>query len=230
MFTRTRTRFLFAPDDGSGAGSNPPPANDGDPPEDPPKANDGAENDAEGSGGDEPRFTQAQVDALIDKRIGRERSKLERDLKAMAERDGMDEAERLKAEKVDAEKAAADARREVLVERVTTRAARSALTAGVKADRVDRFMRLVDLSDLEALTADGKPDDDAITKAVADTLADVPEFAAKASQPPTGGADFDGSSGSGKQWTRAEIEKLTPAEFEKHEAEITEQMRAGSIS
>lgn len=219
MFIPTSPRFLFAPDKGDGDGTpSDPPA--GDPP--PPPPDPAGDKTADGT------FTQAEVDALIAKRLGRERANTEKFLKDAAERESLDESDRLKAEKADAEKAADEARREVLAERVSLAAERAALAAKVNPERVDRFLRMVDLSDLDSLTADGKVDADAIAKAVAATLEDVPEFGAGAPKPP-GGGDFSGSGGAPKQWTRADIAKLTPAEFDKHEAEIMEQMRSNAV-
>lgn len=222
MFTRTRPRFLYAPDKGDGSGAtNDPPKGDGDPPEDQPK----------GEAADTPKLTQAEVDAMFDREFSKRKTKWEKDLAAYAEREGQTEVDRLKAEVADAEKATADGYRDVLAERVATRAERAALAAGVKPERIDRFLKVVDLSDLDGLTADGKPDDDAIAKVIGSTLDDMPEFkGADGGKPASGGGDFSGSGGAPKQWTRADVAKLTPAEFDKHEDEIMEQMRAGSIS
>lgn len=222
MQRRFRFPFLFAPDDGGGSG--PPPS---DPPSDPPPE-DPPPGDPPAGG---KTLTQADVDAMFDREFGKRRAKWEADLKALGERSKLDETERLKAEKADADKAVADARAEALAARIEAGAERAALAAGVKPDRVERFLRLVDLSDVDTLSADGKPDTDAIRTAVDATLSDVPEFAGSASPPPkSAGGDFTGASGGAKRWSREEIAKLSPEEFEKHEAEIMAQMREGGIS
>lgn len=176
-------------------------------------------------------FTQAEVDALIDKRIARERTKFESDLKTMKDRADMDEVARLKAELKDRDEALKAKDAAALTGRVETRAERLAMAAGVNPKRVDRFMRLLDLTDLDTLATDGKPDDDAIKALIDAELDATPEFKGASSGnsgTPTG-ADFTGSGGTPKVWTREAIDKLTPEEFEKHEAEITAQLRAGKI-
>lgn len=197
-------------DDGDGAGDN---------------------NDGDSGGSNGKTFTQAEVDALIDKRIARERSKLESDLKTMKDRSDMDEVDRLKAELADRDKALEAKDAANLSGRVETRAERLAIAAGVNPKRVDRFMRLLDLTDLDSLATDGKPDDDAIKALVDAELDATPEFkgaASGATSTPTG-ADFTGAGGTPKVWTREAIDKLSVEEFEKHEAEITAQMRAGKV-
>lgn len=180
-----------------------------------------------GSGGDEPKLTQAEVDAIVEKRLARERKAWEKrqaDEKAKAE---MDDAERAKAEKAEAEKAVEEARQEVLTTKVETAAERYAIAAGVKPDRVTKFLRLVDL-DLDDLTDDGKVDGDAVEKLIVAEVAANPEFKGTSKGGASGGDDFGGD---GKKiWTRAEVAKLSQDDFEKHEKEILEQLGAGSIT
>lgn len=137
-------------------------------------------------------LTQAELDALIAREKAAAKKAAEDAAKQAAERAKMDEAERLKAEKADAEKAAEAAKREALAAKVEVAAERAALAAQVDPGKVDRFLRLVDLADLEAVTVDGKPDGDAIKKAVESTLADFPEFKAAAGGGRSGG-DFNGA-------------------------------------
>lgn len=187
-----------------------------------------AQDDGGGSGdGDEPKLTQAEVDAIVEKRLARERKAWEKrqaDEKAKAE---MDDAERAKAEKAEAEKAVEEARQEVLTTKVETAAERYAIAAGVKADRVTKFLRLVDL-DLDDLTDDGKVDGDAVKKLIDAEVAANPEFKGTTSKGGASGGDDFGGDGK-KIWTRAEVAKLSQDEFEKHEKEILEQLGAGSI-
>lgn len=199
-----------------------------DPPvEDPPVV------DPPAGGGAPISFTpeqQAHIDKLISKTVGRERTRLEGELKTLKDRGDMDEVTRLTAELADRDAAIATSAATVLATKVETRAERAALAAGVKPERLDRFMRLVDI-DVDTLTADGKPDADAITALVATTLADVPEFKGAASTTggaPTG-ADLTGGNGQPKTWTRAEIAALSLEDFETHEAEINAQLKAGKV-
>lgn len=176
----------------------------------------------------EVTMTQADLDALIAKRSGMQRKQWEKELAELGERAGLDEVERLKAEKADADNAAAEARREALSIRVETTAERLALKAGVKPDRVERFLRNVDLSDLDELTEDGKPNQAALTKLIGDTLADVPEFRGQTAAGASG-AEFGGDPAK-KVWTRAEIAKLSADDYAKHETEILAQLQGAGIN
>lgn len=175
---------------------------------------------------------QAHIDRLLEQNSGKTRRVVEREFRQWLEEQGMDAQQRAEAERQRLAAERDEARREAVAARVETTAERLALKAGVKADRVDRFLRLVDLSDLESLAPDGKVDADAIQAAVDAELDSTPEFkgAAGASTPAAGtGADMSGSGGTRKQWTRAEIDKLSPAEFAEHEKEIMAQVRAGTV-
>jgi hypothetical protein len=173
-------------------------------------------------------MTQAELDALIGRAHGKAKTQAEKELKAFLEAEGLSETEKLKAAATQADERVAAAQREVLVTKIETAAERAALAAGVKPERVERFMRLVDL-DPDDVTDDGKPDPDAIRKAIDKVLGEVPEF--KGEPAPTGAAGGEHTGGGGKQWTRSEIAELAknPAEFAKHEAEIDAQVKAGTV-
>jgi len=124
-----------------------------------------------------------------------------------------------------------EARTEALTARVETTAERLALKAKVDPDRVDRFMRLVDI-DVEDLTADGKPDPDAIAAAVKKTLDEFPVLgqSRRREREGRGVGRRLGQGGTGtKTFTRAQIAEMTPAEFEKNETAIMAQMQAGAL-
>ena len=176
----------------------------------------------------EVTMTQADLDALIAKRLDRERKKWDTDAQAASERAKLDEVDRLKAEKADSDNAVAEAKREALSIRVETTAERLALKAGVKPDRVERFLRNVDLSDLDELTEDGKPNQAALTKLIGDTLADVPEFRGQTAAGASG-AEVGGDPAK-KVWTRAEIAKLSADDYAKHETEILAQLQGPGIN
>jgi hypothetical protein len=136
-------------------------------------------------------FTQEDVDALIGKRLAQERRQWEADAKQAAEREKMDEAERLKAEKADAEKAAADRVAAANQTLVKADAKVAAIAAGVKAERIDAFLRHVDTADI-AVDDDGSVDGAAVKAAVDKALADVPEFKAAPGTPGRSGGELDG--------------------------------------
>lgn len=188
-----------------------------------------------GSAGDtsDVAFTpaqQAHIDRLIARQHGKAKTQAEKDMKAWLEQQSLSEADRLKAEKAQLEQERESARAEVLATKVETTAERAAVAAGVKPDRVDRFMRLVDLSDLDELAADGKPDSDAIKAAVAKALADVPEFKGEPAKSGSSGSDGMNGNGDRKTWTREEIAKLSVEDFEKHEKEINEALTGGRVN
>ncbi len=165
----------------------------------------------EGSEGEGPKLTpeqQAIVDAQVTKQVGAamakkleaERKKWEADAKTAADREKMEETERLKAEKADADKAVEDARHEVLTTRVEVTAERLALKSDVDPDRVARFIEIAKIGDsIDDLTDDGKPDEKAVGKLIADTLKDWPEFK-KTAKGRTGnsGGEFNGNNGNTK--------------------------------
>jgi hypothetical protein len=194
-----------------------------------------AEDDTAGGGtGDKPvqvTMTQAELDALIKKQHAKAKGQSEAEFKKWLDQQAMGEADRLKAESADKDKAIDDAKLEVLATKVETAAERAAITAGVKPERLDRFLRLVDLSAIDDLTDDGKPDREAIKTLVEATLADVPEFKGAATNGGANGAsggEFNGA-GDKKVWTREEVSKLTPEQFDKHETEIMKQMQGAGI-
>lgn len=186
---------------------------------------------------DEPvtlTLTQAELEKKINAASAKAKSVSERDFKKWLDTQALSEADKAKVEKETADKERDDAKAEVLTTKVENAALKAALAADVDPKKADRFLRLCDLSDLDKLTTDGKPDTDAIATLIADELKDWPEFAAtstgdtKPKKSGKSGGDHNNSK-TDKQWTRADIAKLTPEEFTKHEAEIGAQMRAGTV-
>jgi len=184
--------IAYASDDGSGSGGGAGDSSGGQ--DDKGGGTDNSDKSDDSGAGDKPAtvtMSQADLDALIDKRVGMARKGWEGDAKTAAERAKLDDAERAKAEKADAEKERDDAKREALATKVEVTAERLALAAKVDPSKVERFMRLVDLADIDSLTADGKPDAAAVKAAVEATLKDFPEFKAAAGGGRSG-ADFNG--------------------------------------
>lgn len=168
---------------------------------------------------------QARIDAAVQSRLARERRKFEEEQQQAAERAKMDETQRLAAEKADAEKAAAEAQAAADARIIRTEAKVAAIAAGVPAERIDAFLRVVDLA--EVTVVDGDPEAEALKTAIEAALTAVPEFKGAPPAAPSGG-DFGGT-GAPKVWTRADISKLSPAEYEKHEAEILAQLSGAGI-
>ncbi len=198
--------------------------------EDKPKPEGGANDQA--GGGDEGKVTftpeqQAHIDALIADRV--ERAKKTAKEQALAEakqardREQMDELERVKAEKADAEKLAGDAMAErdrVLVE---AEAKVAALAAGVPAERLEKALRLLDLGDVTV--DEGKVDPKTVGGAVEKLKAEIPELFASPAADRSGG-DFSGGQGK-RTFTAAEVKAMSPKEYAEHRDEILAAMREG---
>lgn len=137
----------------------------------------GGGNDPEpGSTGNKGKlFTQEELDAIIAKRLARERRQWEQQLEEERKKAAMTEAERLRAEKEEAER-----RAQAAIEAANQRAIRAearvqAAALGVRPERLDYVLRLLDLSEIE-VGEDGTPDAGAIKQAVEQLLRDLPEL------------------------------------------------------
>lgn len=116
--------------------------------------NDGREpeNKPEGSNGEEPKFTQAQLDAILSDRLKRERDKREAD-----EKKAREEAERKRLEENNEFKSLADKYREELeaLKEDARKAKKTALLvkAGYNDEQVERYSKFVDGDTDEAMAA-----------------------------------------------------------------------------
>jgi len=173
------------------------------------EGDEGAEGGAEGEGGGgdtktgddaaakatKVEMTQEELDALIAGKVAKERKKAETEAAEAAKREKMDEAERLKAEKEDAERKGAETEAKANAKLVLADAKVAAVEAGVKAERIATFMRLVDLGSVD-VDNDGNPDAKAVKAAVAAALKDAPEFKADAgAKKGASGGDMNGDGG-----------------------------------
>lgn len=184
----------------------------GDGPTDSGEGNDGGEDDADkGSEADKTEdktdgtgkaddakvsMSQADLDALIEKRLEKDRKAREAEAKAEADKAAMSEAEKLKAEKAEADTRAEKAERKALETKVETLAERAAVAADVDPKRAGRFVQLVPIA-LDDLAPDGEPDEKAIAKLVGKTLDEWPEFKPATSdngggKPAKSGGDLNG--------------------------------------
>lgn len=144
-------------------------------------------------------LTQAELDKMIDKRLGRAKAKWESELKDYSDAENQTETERLQSEKEAAERAAQE-RTDAANQRLVLADAKvAAVTAGAKSDRVTALLKLVDLSDID-VDDDGNVDAKAVEKAVKAGLDEYPEFKASASGGKGGnsGGTFNGGHGDTK--------------------------------
>jgi hypothetical protein len=176
-------------DDGGDGGDS----GDGGDDDDPPAGGDDGADDEPPAGGATVTMSQAELDALIDKRLGRAKTKWEADAQTAAERAKMDEAQRAAADKADAEQAAATALATATAAKVEAAAVRAAIKADIDPDRVDRFLHVAGLDAGELVDDDGTVDTAAVAKAIKAAATDWPEFVRK-SGPGRSGGDLNGGS------------------------------------
>ena len=160
-----------------------------------------AEGDGDGADDASGDDTQAKIDAAVKTRLAKERAKWDREQKTKADREKLDETARLKAEKDDADRERDEAKRDALQARVDVTAERQALAAGIDPEKVERFLKVAELGDLDDLTDDGQPDSKAIRKVVDKQAAKWPEFKAEAKTPGRSGGEMNGGGGEQKATT-----------------------------
>lgn len=224
-----RYGILFRPDDGTGAGSSgpaPAPASTPAPPESPQTP---PPTKIEFS-----KEQQAHIDALIADAKARAEAKGKTAGKTEAEqaaqRAQMDEVDRLKAEKADAEKRTADARAAANTRIVRAEAKLAAVAAGVRPERVDAALRLIDLSAI-SVGEDGEPDAGAIALAFTSLKVELPELFGGASGTPRSGGDFGQGPAGKRTYAQSEYAKLCAdgEYFEANREELLAANREGRI-
>lgn len=133
-------------------------------------------------------FTQAELEAIITKRLARERKSWETEAEDTRRKAEMTEAERLK-EAVDAAEKRAAAAAESANARIIRAEAKALLAAaGVKSELIERAIRLLDLSEV-AVTDGGDPDPRTIRAEIDALLKDMPQLRGPAAAGVAGG-DF----------------------------------------
>lgn len=196
----------------------------------------GAGGDGKGTdkGGDAGKVTftpeqQAHIDSLIADRVERAKNTAKEqalaEAKQQRDREQMDELDRVKAEKADAEKVAGDAVAERDRVIVQAEAKVQALATGVSAERLEKALRLLDLDDVKV--DDGKVDAGAIKKAVEKLKGEIPELFGGATGAQRSGGDFSGGGEGKRSFTAAEVKAMSPEEYAKHRDEIMAAMREG---
>jgi hypothetical protein len=174
---------------------------------------------------------QAQIDELVAERVKRaEKSARQAALKEAEterQRAEMDELERVKAEKEDADQRAAEAKADRDRVLVDAEAKVAILAAGVPAERLAKALRLLDLDGVEV--QDGRFDPAAVRQAVETLKAEIPELFA-ASGPARSGGDFSKAGEGKRSFTAAEVRAMSAAEYTSHREEIMAAMREGRYS
>jgi hypothetical protein len=161
---------LFDAEGGNGGGGGATPPADPKPEGGTPQ---GGEDPTPGEGG--KTFTQAELDAIIAKRLARERKQWEQQLEEQRKKEQMSAEERLKAEKEEAEKKAQQIQQTANQRLIQAEAKVIAAELGVKPNRINYLLKLADLSGVE-VGEDGGIDSNAIKDALNTVLADFPEL------------------------------------------------------
>lgn len=151
---------------------------------------------SEQTGGEQPAgtentkvltLTQDELDRLIAARVRRAERQAEERLRKEREREEMSELERLKADLETQKQIADEARRNAAAALMRARAERLALSHGIRPDRVDYAVRLLDLSRFEP-DDDGNIPQDEIDTAVQQLVREIPELLGRTST--AAGGDF----------------------------------------
>lgn len=152
----------------------------------------GDSGDAGKSGG--KTFTQDELDAILAKRLARERKAWEQQIEEERKKQQMSVEERLKAEKEEAEKRAQAAQEAANQRLIHAEARVQAVTLGIKPERIAYALKLADLSGVE-VDEQGNPDAAAIKSALEAVLNDLPELKGTV-VPGKSGSEFQGGGGS----------------------------------
>ena len=139
----------------------------------------------------------------------------------------MDELERLKAEKAEADQRAAEAQADRDRVLVDAEAKFAVLAAGVPAERLTKALRLLDLDGIQV--EDGRIDTATVRRAVEALKTEIPELFA-APGPARSGGDFTVAGEGKRSFTAAEVKAMSAAEYTSHRDEIMAAMREGRYS
>lgn len=130
--------------------------------------------DGKGSGTEKLNLTQVELDAIIERRLARDRKEREKAAEEEKKKASMTETERLKAEKEEADKKA-QAAQEAADQRIIKAELKvQAAELGVEPEKLAYITKLADISGIEV--TDGEPDSKAIKKAVEAVIKDLPEL------------------------------------------------------
>lgn len=169
-------------------------------------------------------FTQDELDQIIQRRLARERKQWEQQLEEERKKAKMDEAERLRVEKEDAEKRAQEAHAAANQRIIAAEAKVQAVALGVKPERVAYALKLADLSEVE-VGDNGDPDTAAIKTAIEAVLNDLPELRGSVA-PPKSGSEFQGGQGTDKNpWSKEHFNLTEQGRIMKENPELAVRLR-----
>lgn len=159
------------------------------------------------------------INNLINKTIKDERTKAEKERDKELERQKMDENQRREADLKDAQ-----AKLDQFKNRSLTYEIKDvAREMGVPANKLDRFLKLVDRDEVD-VDDDGSVDRSKVSGIVKAVLGDFPEFKAGEGSGKGPGGDFDKGSGSGAKYSMAQIKDMSQNEIKDNWDDVQKSM------
>ena len=156
---------------------------------------------------------------MINKTIKDERTKAEKERDKELERQKMDENQRREADLKDAQ-----AKLDQFKNRSLTYEIKDvAREMGVPANKLDRFLKLVDRDEVD-VDDDGSVDRSKVSGIVKAVLGDFPEFKAGEGNGKGPGGDFDKGSGSGAKYSMAQIKDMSQNEIKDNWDDVQKSM------
>lgn len=192
------------------------------------KSDDGKQTDQQQAKDDGAKFTQADLDRVLQSRLAEEQGKWQKKLDDAQALAGKNETEKLTIERDQANARAVEARDKAAEKVATTEAKVAAIAAGANPERVAAIVRNADLA---GAVKDGDVDEAAIKAAVEKVLTEYPEWKAKPGGPSQSGGELNGGGGGGKPtFTRKQLEDMPPEEMTRRIDEINEAIADGRVT
>ncbi|TFV91397.1 DUF4355 domain-containing protein [Blastococcus sp. CT_GayMR16] len=177
----------------------------------------------------EAKFTQADLDRVLQTRLAEEQGKWQKKLDDAAALAGKSETDKLTIERDQAKAAATETTQKAAQRIAQTEAKVAAISAGANPERVTAIVRN---ADLDSAVKDGEVDEAAIKAAVEKVLTEYPEWKATAGSSVTAsGGEMNGGGNNGKPtFTRKQLEEMPPEEMAKRIDEINAAVAEGRVT
>lgn len=160
----------------------------------------------------EKTFTQSELDAIIKKRLAEQ----EKRFKADSEKEKMNEIDRIKAEKQEVENKQKETENRLKQTRLETLVLKFATKAGIKPERIDYVLRMLDVSEIN-FDEELKPDSKQVESAIAELVKTIPELVTTF-KVNSGGTQIKGNSG--EPLTREAIRNMSREDLAKNRESI----------
>lgn len=178
---------------------------------------------------DGPKFTQADLDRIVNDRVTAEQAKAQKALEEAQALAGKNETEKLTIERDQANARATEAQTKAAERIAKTEAKVAAIAAGANPERVAAIVRNADLG---KAVKDGEVDEAAVKAAIDKVLTDYPEWKkAAGSGPSASGGELNGGAGDQKpRFTRKQLEEMPPEEMARRIDEVNEAIADGRVT